>query len=454
VEVPETQYAKTVDGVHVAYQVLGDGPGELAFVPGFVFNVEQVWQWPQLARFAGRLAGFSRLILFDRRGTGLSDHIVPGGAQLTLEARMDDIRAVMDDVRCERAVLFGFEEGFALCAMFAATYPERVAALVALAPSGLGRRNAERPWALAQQGWDEYFEDVQRGWGTLEFAETEAGYVWPEISDDPDWIREYATWMRRSVSPGDALEFLKVDSDLDVSDILPMVSTPTLVIQRIGDSALPIEYARYVAQRIAGSTLVELPGSNHGYMAPDQDEVLDQIERFIRGLREEEAELDRVLATIMFIDIVGSTEKTAELGGRAWKNLLERHNREIRGLLARYRGSEVDTAGDGFFATFDGPARAIRCAQQIIEAVRPLGLQIRVGLHTGECETIDGKVGGLGVVIGARVGARARSGEVLVSQTVKDLVVGSGLRFEDAGEHELKGVPDRWHLYRVAGAVA
>ena len=375
VEIPETRYASTSDGVHIAYQAVGDGPGDLVFVPGFVFNVEQTWEWPQMARFASRLASFARLILFDRRGTGLSDHIVPQETQLTLEARMDDIRAVMDDAGSERAALFGFEEGFGLCAMFAATYPDRVSALVAFAPAGLGLRDAERPWALSQQGWDEYLEDVRHGWGTLAFAEEEGKWVWPDVGEDAEWFRQYATWMRRSVGPGDAVAFLEIDSKLDVRDVLPTVRTPTLVVQRIGDQAISIEYGRYVAQQIAGAVLVELPGSNHGYMAPDQDEVLDQIERFSKALRDEEAELDRVLATVLFTDIVGSTERAFELGDRSWKDLLERHHRAVRGLLARYRGREVDTAGDGFFATFDGPARAVRCAQQIVGAVRPLDLQ-------------------------------------------------------------------------------
>ena len=447
--IPETRYSKTSDGVHIAYQVLGEGPGDLVFVPGFVFNVEQTWEWPQMARFASRLGSFARLILFDRRGTGLSDHIVPQGAQLTLEAKMDDIRAVMDHAGSARATLFGFEEGFALCAMFAATYPDRASALVALAPSGLGLRDAERPWAYSQQTWDEYLERVRRGWGTLEFAEDEGQSVWPEVGDSAEWFRQYAAWMRSSVSPGDAVAFLEIDSELDVRSVLPTVRTPTLVVRRTGDREVPIDYGRYVAQQIAGAILVELPGSNHGYMAPDQDEVLDHVERFVKGLRDEEAELDRVLATVLFTDIVGSTDKAVDLGDRAWKDLLERHHRAVRGLLARYRGQEVDTAGDGFFATFDGPARAVRCAQKIVDAVGPLQLQIRAGLHTGECETIDGKVGGLGVVIGARVGGLAGPSEVLVSSTVKDLTAGSGLAFEDRGEHELKGVPDRWHLYRV-----
>ena len=255
--------------------------------------------------------------------------------------------------------------------------------------------------------------------------------------------------MRRSVSPGDALVFFGVDAETDVRGILPTLRTPTLVIQRTGDETLPIEYARYFAQKIPGAVLVELPGSNHAYVSPDQDQVLDQVERFVKGLRAEEAEFDRVLATVLFTDIVGSTERAAGLGDRAWRELVERHHGAVRTLLARYRGVEVDTAGDGFFASFDGPARAVRCAQAIVEAVRSLGLEVRTGVHTGEVSTIDGKVGGIAVVIGARVGALAGPGDVLVSSTVKDLTAGSGLTFEDAGEHELKGVPDRWHLYRV-----
>jgi class 3 adenylate cyclase len=449
VDTPETRYAKTADGVHIAYQVVGDGPGDLVFAPGFVFNVEQVWEWPDVARFARRLASFSRLILFDRRGTGLSDHIVPREEHLTLEAMMDDIRTVMDDAGSERAALMGFEESFAICTMFAATYPDRVVALIAQAPGGIGQRDVERPWAWTQQTWDEFIDAVERGWGTLRFAEEDARSAVPQTHADPEWVRQYAAWMRRAVSPGDAVAFFRAESQFDVRDVLPTVRTPTLVVQRTDDALMSIEHARYVAQNIAGSVLVELPGANHAYFAPDQDEVLDEVARFLHGLREEEAELDRVLATVLFTDIVGSTEKASELGDRAWKQLLERHHSAIRGLLARYRGREVDTAGDGFFATFDGPARAVRCAQRIVEAVRSLDLEVRAGLHTGECETIDGKVGGLGVVIGARVGGIARPSEVLVSSTVKDLVAGSGLAFEDRGEHQLKGVPDRWRLYRV-----
>jgi class 3 adenylate cyclase len=448
-DLPQTHYAKTADGVHIAYQALGKGPGDLVFVPGFVFNVELSWEWPQLARFARRLAGFSRLLMFDRRGSGFSDHIVPSGQQLTLEARMEDIRAVMDAAGSERATLLGFEEAFALCAMFAATYPDRTASLIAIAPAGLGQADAERPWAYSEESWAEYLDGVRRGWGTLAFAKEEGSVVWPGIGDDPEWIRHYADLMRRSVSPGDALVFLGVDAETDVRAILPTIRTPTLVVQRTGDEALPIEYGRYFAEQIPGAVLIELPGSNHAYMSPDQDEVLDQIERFVKALRAEEAELERALATVLFTDIVGSTERAAELGDSAWHALVERHHAAVRGALARYRGVEVDTAGDGFFATFDGPARAVKCATSIVEAVEALGVEVRAGLHTGEVETLDGKVGGIAVAIGARICALAGPSEVLASSTVRDLVAGSGLVFEDAGEHRLKGVPDRWRVFRV-----
>lgn len=447
--IPETRYAKTSDGVHIAYQVLGEGPSDLVFVPGFVFNVEVLWEsWPQASDFVRRLASFSRVILFDRRGTGLSDHIVRSDQQLTLEARMDDIRAVMDAARSERANLLGFEEGVSLCAMFAATYPERTVALAALTPSG-GRWTPDCPWRWTDVQWEDYLGSIERGWGTLAFAEEEGSMVWPDLEDDPQWWRDYATWMRRSVSPGDAAALIRIDSHTDIRDVLPAVRVPTLVIHRTGDRAEPIEEARYVAARIPGARLVELPGANHGWVSPDQDAFLDAIERFVREIRAEEVEFDRVLATVLFTDIVGSTEKAAKLGDRAWRELLERHHSAVRGLLARYRGHEVDTAGDGFLATFDGPARAVRCALACIEGLRPLGVEIRAGVHTCECEFVEDRVRGIGVHIGARVCALAGPSEVLVSQTVKDLVAGSGLSFEDRGEHELRGVPDRWRLYRV-----
>jgi len=370
--IPETRYAKTTDDVHIAYQVLGDGPTDLVFVPGFVFNVEQLWAWPQAAKCARRLAEFSRLVVFDRRGTGLSDHIVQSDRQLTLEARMDDIRAVMDAAGSDRATLLSFEMAFAVAAMFAATYPDRTDALIAFGAAAAWRWAPDHPWEWSGEQWDTYLADIDTGWGTLEFAEREGRSVWPDI-DDPQWFSHYAMFMRRSVGPGDAAALLRVDSETDARGILSAIRVPTLVLHRKGDRSEPVDGARYIADHIPGATLIELPGNNHGWMSPDQEEALEEIERFVLQLRREEAEIDRVLATVMFTDIVGSTARAAELGSARWKELLLRHHKVIRGLLLRYRGTEIDAAGDGFFATFDGPARAIRCALAVSRAVRISG---------------------------------------------------------------------------------
>jgi class 3 adenylate cyclase len=447
VEIPETRYAVTADDVHVAYQTLGEGPPDLVFVPGWAHNVESVWEWPQHAAFARRLASFSRLILLDRRGTGLSDHIVWGERRLTLEARMEDINAVMMAAGSERAVLFGFEHGVMPCAMFAATYPERTVALIAHAPEG-GRRTADTPWRDTEERRRAYLDWVRREWGTTRFAREEGAGVWPGIGDDPAWWDHYATFMRRSVSPGDAAVLLEIDYDTDVTSILPTIQVPTLVVVT---SPSDQDESRYFVGQIPGAKLRELPGDNHGYMSPDQDRLLDQIELFLRDLRREEAELERSLATVLVTDIVGSTKKASEIGDRAWRELVARHHAIVRTSLRRYRGREIDTAGDGFLAVFEGPARAMRCALQIVEAVRLLGIEIRAGLHTGEVETIGDKVAGIAIHIGSRVAAAAGPSEVLVSKTVKDLVAGGGFSFEDRGERELKGLPESWRLYRVAG---
>jgi class 3 adenylate cyclase len=446
VENPETRYATTADDVHIAYQSVGDGPVDLVFVPGWAHNVEYVWEWPEHASFARRLGSFSRLILLDRRGTGLSDHILRGERRLTLEARMEDISTVMKAVRSHRAVLFGFEHGVMPCAMFAATYPERTVALIAHAPEG-GRRTPETPWRPSDDKRAAYLKWVKREWGTIRFAREEGAGVWPTIEDDAEWWDHYARFMRRSVSPGDAAALLEIDYQTDVTSILPTIQVPVLVIVTAPND---LAESNFFAAQIPSAKLVEVPGDNHGYMSPDQDRLLDQIELFLRDLRNEEAELERVLATVLFTDIVGSTTKAADVGDRTWRDLLGRHHSIVRALLRRYGGREIDTVGDGFLAAFAGPARAIRCALQIVQAMVPLGIEIRAGLHTGEVETtIDGKIAGIAMHIGARIGAMARPSEVLVSQTVKDLVAGGGLSFEDRGEHELMGVPDHWRLYRV-----
>jgi pimeloyl-ACP methyl ester carboxylesterase/class 3 adenylate cyclase len=445
VPTPETRYAKTADGVHIAYQEVGHGPVDMVFVMGWVTNIEVMWDEPGFARFLDRLAAFSRLILFDKRGVGLSDR-VPDDRLPDIETRMDDVRAVMDAVGSERAVVFGVSEGGPMSMLFAATYPERTIALVlyGTAADFTVREPAYKGDAAA------YLARTGETWGTLEFARSEiAGWGAPGHESDERLVEWLASYMRKAASPGAAMALERMNRQINATHALPSIHVPTLVVAKAGDLDFPIGQVRDMASRIAGATIVELPGSEHFPWVGDPDAIVDEVERFVVALGEVEAELDRALATVLFTDVVGSTEKAAELGDRRWKALVEEHHRRVRGQLARYRGVEVDTAGDGFFATFDGPARAVRCARSIVDAVTPLGIEVRAGVHTGEVETIDGKVGGMAVVIGARVGASAGPSEVLVSQTVKDLVAGSGLAFEDAGEHELKGVPDRWRVYRV-----
>jgi class 3 adenylate cyclase len=445
--VPETGYAKTADGVHIAYQVFGEGRVDLVLA-SWAMNIDALWGWEPHADALRRLASFARVLAFDRRGTGSSDHISNRGHQQSLEARMDDIRAVMDTARSERAVLVGIEDGFALAAMFAATYPERTLALIGWSASARSLWAPDYPWAMSATAWDEETRQVERGWGTLDLAKDWSTFTFPAYANEDERIHRYAVWMRATGGPSDAVALYDVDREMDIRNLLPVIRVPTLIVHRAKDRALSIEHGRYVAEHIPGAEFVELPGEMHGFV--ESSDLIDEIERFIGDLQREEAAFDRVLATVLFTDIVASTEKAAELGDRRWREVVEHHHHTLRGLLARHRGREIDTAGDGFFATFDGPARAVRCARAAVEAVKPLGIEVRAGVHTGEVETIDRKVGGLAVNTGARVAGLAQPSEVLVSQTVKDLVAGSGLEFEDAGEHVLKGIPERWRLYRVA----
>ena len=444
-EIPETRYAKSSDGVHIAYQVAGEGP-DVVVVMGWVSNIEYMWEWPMQAAFWGKLASFCRLIMFDKRGTGLSDH-VPEDALPDLETRMGDVLAVLDAADSQRAAIFGLSEGAAMSALFAATYPDRTSALVMYGGYAREAKDDDHPW-----GWrtaaekQEELDLIERSWGTVGYAAwTLRTWGAKTLADDHAFQEAWATYMRRSASPGAALALERMNFEIDVWDILPAIRIPTLLISREGD--MP-EFSRAMLARIPGARFVELGGLDHLPWVGDQDAIVDELGRFL-GVERPPWELDRVLATVLFTDIVGSTATAAALGDRAWHELLEQHHTVVRSMLARYLGTEVDTAGDGFFATFDGPARAVRCAQEITAAVQALGIDVRAGVHTGEVETIDEKAGGMGVVIGARIGALAGEGEVLISRTVKDLVAGSGLVFEDAGEHELKGVPDRWHLYRV-----
>jgi pimeloyl-ACP methyl ester carboxylesterase len=450
VEIPETRYARTSDGVHIAYQVAGDGPFDLVYVMGWVSNLEAGWEAPYHGPFLRRLASISRLILFDRRGSGVSDR-PPTEGSLALEYGIDDIRAVMDAVGSERAVLFGFEDGGILSAVFAATYPERVQALVLFASWARYRAAPDYPWGWTQAQIDGFDEHVDREWGTDAFWRYNLATVGPSVQADPEFVRAWARYSRLCATPSAIAAHERALREVDARAVLPTIRTPTLVMHREDDQNEPLEQSRWIAGQIPGAKLLVLPGVDHPPFIGDQQPVLLELERFVASIREEEATFDRALATVLFTDIVSSTERAATVGDRAWQELLARHHATVRAMLARYRGREIETAGDGFFATFDGPARGIRCAGAIVEAVQPLDLQIRAGLHTGEVELAGEEIRGIAVHIGARVGALAGPSEVLVSQTVKDLVAGSGLLFEDAGEHELKGVPDRWRLYRVVG---
>jgi class 3 adenylate cyclase len=446
-EFPQPGYARTADGTHIAYSVIGDGPIDLVYAFGYLSNIDADGEVPFHAGFRRRLASFSRLILFDRRGTGLSDRSMLGDAR-SLEAGMDDIRAVMDAVNSERALLFGLRDGAMLSALFAASHPDRVFGLVLWAPLARGSWSADFPWGMSQADWEERLDEVERDWGSAEFAESEMRNVAPEVPMSSFVIQKVARMYRAAASPDSAQAIMRTRRAYDLRAVMPAVQVPTLVMQAAEDPW--VEGGRHTASLIPGAEFVPIPGSELVPLWNTAERTVEEIQRFIRRIKDEEAVLERVLATVLFTDIVGATTTATELGDRAWKELLERHHSVIRAMIGRYRGSEVDTAGDGFFATFDGPARGVRCALAIRDAVRPLGLEVRAGLHTGELEVINDKVGGIAVHIGARVGAIASAGEILVSNTVKDLVVGSGLIFQDAGEHELKGIADRWRLYRVA----
>ncbi len=426
-EIPDVRYARSGD-VAIAYQVVGDGPVDLVFVP-FFGSIRWAWEQPLFARFLEQLASFSRLIVVDKRGTGLSDR----PRVLTLETQMDDIRAVIDAVGSERAALCGAIQGSQLCALFAATYPERTRALVLYNPHA---SPADMPPAPRSA------DEARKRWGTRELTEELARAAYPSLAGDPAFLRWHVDYLRFAASPGAAAEFFRMLYDTDISDVLRTIRVPTLVIYR----ARRRDAAVRVAELIPGARAVQIPGDDLGVWVGD--DVPAEVERFLSG-REEAPIPDSILTTVLFSDIVGSTERAAELGDRAWRDVLARHHAAVRRELARFRGQELDTAGDGFFATFDGPARAVRCAQAIMAGVGELGLGVRVGLHTGECELHDGKLAGIAVSIGARVAAEAEPGEVLVSSTVKDLVAGSGIDFENRGRRALKGVPGEWTLFAV-----
>ena len=437
--ITDTRYAKSGE-VNIAYQVLGKGPVDLVYVPGWVSHVELAWELPDLAAGFERLASFSRVILFDKRGTGMSDP-VPTDELPTLEQRMDDVRAVMDAVGSERAVIFGASEGGNMSMLFAATYPERTVALATFGCTAKRVWSPDYPWAPTPEQRQATFDHVERQWTT--------GIDWEDIAPslDPPGLAELSRYYRRCASPGAALALMKMNTYVDVRPALPTISAPTVVMHRIDDRDARVEEGRFIASQIPDARLVEVPGADHSWWTQGRDSILDEIEELVTGIRPA-PQPNRVLATVLFTDIVKSTERARELGDQGWAELLGRHHAAVRRELERFRGREIDTAGDGFFASFDGPARAIRCAVAARDAVQGLGLEIRAGLHTGECELLGDKVAGIAVHTGARVSGLGGPGEVLVSETVRDLVSGSGIEFGEHGEHELKGVGPR-RIYSV-----
>ena len=440
---PETRYVKSSD-VHIAYQVVGDGPRDLVLVPGWVSHVEYAWDEPTYSRFLRRLAAFSRLILFDRRGTGLSDRVT----QLpSLEQRMDDLRIVMDAAGSERAAFLGLSEGGPLCMMFAATYPQRTAALVLYGTFSRAMRAPDYPIGMPAELLEKFVEWIENSWGKGFSADVFA----PSLAADDSFRQSWARFERFAVSPAGFTTLMRMLCDTDARHILPVIRVPTLIIHRTGDRVARVEGARYMADHISGARYVELPGIDHFPWVGDVDGILDEIEEFLTGERHG-GERDRILATVSFTDIVASTERAAQMGDHRWRDLLESYCALGRQQVGRFRGREIDTAGDGMLAAFDGPARAIRCALGIRDGARRLGIEVRAGLHTGECEVVGDKLRGVAVHLGARVATAAGPGEVLVSSTVKDLVAGSGITFENRGVHVLKGIPGEWQLFAVLAA--
>jgi class 3 adenylate cyclase len=438
----EIRYARNGD-VHIAYTIVGDGPIDLVHCTGIWSNLDLMWDEPRWAHYLDRLATFSRLIVFDMRGIGLSDR---GPEPPVVEIQMDDVRAVLDAAGSESAAVFGGARGAAPALLFAATYPERVRALVLYAPIAKTVRSEDYPIGRTEEEQQGFREAFVRNMGTGHALEDMQG---PSGAYDERFVAWWARFERLTASPGHWGELAEILGQVDVRAAVPLIQAPTLVVHRRDDRIVALDHGRWVADHIAGAKLVELEGNDHIPFLGDGDAIVDEIEEFLTGARPV-PDTDRVLATVVFTDIVASTARAAALGDRAWRNLLERHHALVRHELERHRGREIDTAGDGFMATFDGPARGIRCASAIVTGVRDLGLDVRAGVHTGECELMGDKLGGIAVHVAARVSAAAAPGEVLVSQTVKDLVAGSGIAFDDRGLHELKGVPDPRRLYAVA----
>jgi pimeloyl-ACP methyl ester carboxylesterase len=434
-----TYYAKNGD-IDIAYQVHGDGPLDLVLCDGASTHLDVLWEEPSYRRFCEQLASFTRLIRFDKRGMGLSDRVRAG----TLEERMEDVHAVLDAVGSKEAALIGVSEGGPLSMLLAATYPERTRALVLCGAEVRERKSEDWPWGEATpEEFEESMYSLPERWGLGRGID----WIAPSIANDATraWWGKLQT---HSMTPADALAFMRIAFNIDVRHVAPSIHVPTLIVHRVGDRVCHVENARWLARNIAGARYVELQGIDHAPFAGAND-ILPEIQEFLTGSRES-VDPERVLATVLFTDLVGSTELIRERGDHAWHDLIERHNMAVRHELARFRGTEIDTTGDGFLASFDGPARAIRCAIAIVKAVTGLGLKVRAGLHTGECERVDGELAGIAVHVGARVAATAGAGEVVVSSTVRDLVAGLGLELVDRGVHQLKGVEEPWRLFAVA----
>jgi len=440
---PETRYVKASDGVSIAFQVLGNASRDLVWVPGWVSHLEVAWEEPTLARFFERLASFSRLIMFDKRGTGLSDR-VPESDLPTLETRMGDVLAVCDAVGSARTALLGVSEGAPMCALFAATYPERTTALVLCGGFARRLRSADYEEGTQAEVYEDILREISDRWGGPVGIDFRA----PSRVNDARFRDTWARYLRAGASPGAAIALTQMNREIDVRAVLASIRVPTLVVHRTGDRAISVGAGRSMAEAIPGARFVELPGDDHLPWVGDSERILSEIERFLTGVRGSTGS-DRVLGTVLFTDIVGSTELAAEMGDVEWRDLLEAHNGRVRREFERFDGREAKTTGDGFLATFDGPARAVRCANAITQTVREIGLDVRTGLHTGEIQFVNGEVHGIAVHIGARVATMAGAGEVLVSSTVKDLIAGSGLAFADRGDHVLKGVPGMWRLFAL-----
>jgi pimeloyl-ACP methyl ester carboxylesterase len=437
---PKTKYARS-DDVLIAYQVTGNGPVDVVVAPGTMSHLDLDWENPRRALFFERFSRFCRLIRFDKRGTGLSDRPVK---MATLEERTDDIRAVMDAVGIERANILGGSEGGSMACLFAATYPQRVSSLLVWGAQARWIATPDHPWGQSRAEHDEMLAMVLDGWPSFDYITGPGAGVGKDA--DPAYIESIARYMRAAASPSAVYAYEQMNGAIDTRPILPAIKSPTLVMNRTGDPCAHVEAARDMAARIPGARFVEYPGNSHSMMLDDMETILSDIQEFVTGERPVEAS-DRILATVLFLDIVSSTERATTLGDIAWRNLLNAYYSIVRKELARFRGKETNTAGDGFLATFDGPARAVRCALAIACGVRQLGIEVRAGVHTGECETMGDNFGGIAVNIGARIMASAEPGGVLVSGTVKDLVAGSGIEFKDAGIHVLKGVPGEWRLF-------